>query len=77
MRIELGTNVGIQLTPEFIGIWKPAFVLLLTLPMLYEKYEDQVDAMAEMALKELKKQYAVVDAKVLSKMPSIKEKKLK
>ena len=45
--------------------------------MLYEKYEDQVDAMAEMALKELKKQYAAVDAKVLSKMHSIKEKKHK
>jgi len=56
---------------------KPAFLLLLTFPMLYEKYEDQVDAMAEMALKELKKQYAAVDAKVLSKMHSIKEKKHK
>nr|GEY74832.1 ATPase ASNA1 homolog [Tanacetum cinerariifolium] len=36
---------------------------------LYEKYEDQVDAYAEKAMIEFKKQYAVFDAKVLSKIP--------
>lgn len=39
------------------------------MPVLYEKYEDQVDPFAEKALIELKKQYAEFDAKVLSKIP--------
>lgn len=57
------------------------FVLLHTVPVLYEKYEDQVDSFAEKALNEIKKQYAVFDAKVLrqilSKIPkgAMKEKK--
>lgn len=42
---------------------------LFTLPLLYEKYEDQVDAMGEKAMIEIKKQYAVFDAKVLSQIP--------
>lgn len=46
-----------------------AFVLLHTVPVLYEKYEDQVDSFAEKATAEFKKQYAVFDAKVLSKIP--------
>lgn len=37
--------------------------------MFYEKYENQVDAFAEKATIELKKQYAVFDEKVLSKIP--------
>ncbi|KAK6155624.1 hypothetical protein DH2020_009872 [Rehmannia glutinosa] len=43
----------------------------------YEKYEDQVDAFAEKAEAELKKQYAVFNAKVLSKIPKgpLKDKK--
>lgn len=45
--------------------------------MLYEKYEDQVDSIGEKALHEFKKQYAVFDAKVLSKIPKgpLKDKK--
>ncbi|KAK6129991.1 hypothetical protein DH2020_036273 [Rehmannia glutinosa] len=41
------------------------------------KYEDQVDSFAEKAVAELKKQYAVFDAKVLSKIPRgpLKDKK--
>lgn len=46
-----------------------AFVLLHTLPVFYEKYEDQVDTFAQKAHAEIKKQYAVIDAKVLSKIP--------
>jgi hypothetical protein len=38
-------------------------------PLLYEKYEDQVDSFAEKAHGEIKKQYIVFDAKVLSKIP--------
>ncbi|KAJ8436600.1 hypothetical protein Cgig2_031541 [Carnegiea gigantea] len=54
------------------------FLLLHTLPVLYEKYEDQADAFAEKAMIEIKKQYAVLDEKVLSKIPRgpLKDKKL-
>lgn len=54
-----------------------AFVLLHTVPVIYEKYDVQIDAFAEKALIEFKKQYAVFDAKVLSKIPKgpVKEKK--
>lgn len=45
------------------------FVLLHTVPVLYEKYDDKIDALAEKAVIEIKKQYAVFDAKVLSKIP--------
>lgn len=39
------------------------------MPVLYEKYGDKVDSFAEKAMSELKKQYAVLDDKVLSKIP--------
>ncbi|MBA0588364.1 hypothetical protein Gorai_001471, partial [Gossypium raimondii] len=45
------------------------FVLLHTVPVLYEKYEDKVDPFAEKAMHEIKKQYAVFNANVLSKIP--------
>ncbi|KAL6865103.1 hypothetical protein ACP4OV_016254 [Aristida adscensionis] len=51
------------------------FVMAYTLPMLYEKYEDQVDDVGEKALVEIKKQYAVLDAKLLSKIPMLADKK--
>ncbi|KAE9607694.1 hypothetical protein Lal_00046577 [Lupinus albus] len=54
---------------NFLTLFYIAFVLLHTLPVLYEKYEDQVDSFAEKATAEIKKQYAVFDAKVLSKIP--------
>lgn len=47
-----------------------ATVLLFTIPVLYEKYEDKVDAFGEKVMKEMKKQYAVLDEKVLSKVLS-------
>ena len=66
----------------FMGITKlclyqTAFVLLHTLPVLYEKYEDQVDPFVEKAMIEIKKQYAKFDEKVLSKIPRgpLKDKK--
>ena len=40
-------------------------VLLFTVPVAYDKYEDKIDPLAEKAWIEIKKQYAVVDAKVL------------
>lgn len=45
-------------------------MVLHTVPVLYEKYEDEVDAFAEKAIIEFKKQYAVFDDKVLSKILS-------
>jgi hypothetical protein len=38
-------------------------------PVLYEKYEDQIDSYGEKGWVEIKKQYAVFDEKVLSKVP--------
>ncbi|PWA93848.1 reticulon [Artemisia annua] len=53
-------------------------VLLFTVPVAYDKYEDKIDPLAEKAWIEIKKQYAVLDAKVLCKIPrSIKELKEK
>ncbi|AQK69966.1 Reticulon-like protein B2-like [Zea mays] len=44
-------------------------LILHTVPILYHKYQDQVDNFAAKAHRELCKQYAVLDAKVLSKIP--------
>ncbi|KAJ0962940.1 hypothetical protein J5N97_028062 [Dioscorea zingiberensis] len=54
---------------NFVTLFYIVFVLLHTVPFLYEKYEDKVDAFAEKAMVEIKKQYAVFDTKVLSKIP--------
>ncbi|KAK7292739.1 hypothetical protein RJT34_15591 [Clitoria ternatea] len=63
---------------NFLTLFYIAFVLLHTIPVLYDKYEDKIDPLAEKALVEIKKQYAVLDAKVLSKIPKgpLKGKKL-
>lgn len=45
------------------------FVLLHTVPVLYEKYEDKIDPLAEKVMIEIKKQYAVFEEKVLIKIP--------
>ncbi|KAF4354809.1 hypothetical protein CsatB_004638 [Cannabis sativa] len=55
---------------NFLTLFYIAFVLLHTVPVLYEKYDDKVDSFAEKACFEIKKQYAVFDAKVLSKVLS-------
>ncbi|MBA0605165.1 hypothetical protein Godav_017769 [Gossypium davidsonii] len=70
------TNVILNFDPS--SLWKSAFVLLHTVPVLYEKYEDKVDPFAEKAVIEIKKQYAVFDANVLSKIPTgpLKSKKV-
>ncbi|XP_055808962.1 reticulon-like protein B1 [Solanum dulcamara] len=62
---------------NFLTLFYISFVLLHTVPVLYEKYEDKVDPLVEKALEEIKKQYAVFDAKVLSKIPigPLKDKK--
>ncbi|XVF52998.1 hypothetical protein PTKIN_Ptkin05aG0063000 [Pterospermum kingtungense] len=62
---------------NFLTLFYIVFVILHTVPVLYERYEDKVDPFAEKAMHEIKKQYAVFDAKVLSKIPRgpLKEKK--
>lgn len=45
------------------------FLIIYTTPALYEKYEDQVDTVAEKAMVEINKHYAVLDKKVLQKIP--------
>ncbi|KAJ6811842.1 reticulon-like protein B4 [Iris pallida] len=54
---------------SFLTLFYITFVLLHTVPLLYEKYEDKVDSFAEKATAELKKHYAVVNEKYLSKIP--------
>lgn len=54
---------------NFVTLFYIALVLLHIVPVLYEKYEDKIDPLAEKAMIEIKKQYAVFDAKVLSKIP--------
>ncbi|KAK9279904.1 hypothetical protein L1049_013588 [Liquidambar formosana] len=46
-----------------------SFVFLHTVPVIYERFEDQVDSFAEKAMIGIKKQYEVFNAKVLSKIP--------
>ncbi|XP_057454702.1 reticulon-like protein B5 [Lotus japonicus] len=55
---------------NFLTLFYINFVLLLTIPFLYDKYEDKIDPLAEKAAHEIKKQYVVFDAKVLSKVLS-------
>ncbi|KAF2315550.1 hypothetical protein GH714_040057 [Hevea brasiliensis] len=62
---------------NFLTLFYIAFVLLHSVPVSYEKYENQVDSFSEKAWIEIKQQYAVFEAKVLSKIPKgpLKEKK--
>ncbi|CAN1309078.1 Reticulon-like protein B5 [Linum perenne] len=55
---------------NFLTLFYTAFVLLHTVPLIYEKYDHKIDPLAEKATIEIKKQYTVFDAKVLSKIPT-------
>ncbi|CAL4949545.1 unnamed protein product [Urochloa decumbens] len=54
---------------NFLTLVYIVFVVLHTVPVLYEKYDDQIDSYGEKGWVEVKKQYAVFDEKVLSKVP--------
>ncbi|KAL4557028.1 hypothetical protein LXL04_035198 [Taraxacum kok-saghyz] len=54
---------------NFLTLFYICFVLLHTVPYLYDKFEDKVDAFGEKAEHEIKKQYKVFSVKVLSKIP--------
>lgn len=62
---------------KFLTLFYILIVMLFTVPLIYEKYEDQIDPFAEKAEIEMKKYYAIFDAKVLSKIPrgALKDKK--
>ncbi|KAK1264934.1 Reticulon-like protein B5 [Acorus gramineus] len=63
---------------NFLTLFYLVFLILYTVPVLYEKHEDRVDSFAEKAKVEINKQYAVLDEKVLRKLPrcySFKDKK--
>ncbi|KAK4796070.1 hypothetical protein SAY86_028396 [Trapa natans] len=62
---------------NFLTLFYIVFVLLHTVPPIYEKYEDKVDPLAEKLTIEIKKQYAVFEEKVLNKIPKglMKDKK--
>ncbi|KVH41273.1 Reticulon, partial [Cynara cardunculus var. scolymus] len=49
---------------KFLDIVVHTFVLLHSIPVVYEKYEDQIDAFAEKAMMEMKKRlvyYSILD----------------
>ncbi|KAF9594088.1 hypothetical protein IFM89_027379, partial [Coptis chinensis] len=54
---------------NFLTLVYIVYVILHTVPLLYEKHEDHVDTLAEKAMVEINKQYAVLDEKVLQKLP--------
>lgn len=54
---------------DFLTLFYINFVLLHTLPVLYEKHEEKVDKFAEKALAEAKKHYGVVNERYISKIP--------
>lgn len=62
---------------SFITFIYITLIMLHTLPVVYEKYDDQIDSVAEKAMVEIKKQYAVFDEMVISKISKelLKEKK--
>ncbi|XP_075494162.1 reticulon-like protein B5 [Primulina tabacum] len=55
---------------SFVTLVYILFVFLLTVPVLYETYEDKVEVLAEKAMVTIKKLYAAFDAKVVSKIPT-------
>ncbi|EPS67049.1 hypothetical protein M569_07727, partial [Genlisea aurea] len=56
---------------DFLTILYMSFVMILTMPPLYEKHEEKVDSYAERAKAELKKQYSSLDEKLLQKLPKV------
>ncbi|KAH6814996.1 hypothetical protein C2S51_019816 [Perilla frutescens var. frutescens] len=53
------------------------FVFLMTLPALYERYQDEVDYLASKGSRDIKKLYRKIDHRFLNKIPRgpVKEKK--
>ncbi|KAL6604010.1 hypothetical protein ACP70R_044371 [Stipagrostis hirtigluma subsp. patula] len=60
---------GVGSCCDFLTLIYIAVLMLHTVPILYDKYQDKVDHFAGRAHTEARKQYEVLDAKVLSKIP--------
>ncbi|KAJ7965031.1 Reticulon-like protein [Quillaja saponaria] len=54
---------------NFLTVIYIGFVAAHTLPVLYERYDDQVDGFASRVLDQLQKHYRKLDSGVLSKIP--------
>ncbi|WMV44199.1 hypothetical protein MTR67_037584 [Solanum verrucosum] len=63
---------------DFLTLGYTSLVIVLTVPALYEKYEDQVDAYVLMAYRKLWQLYHKFDAVCVNKVPilSLEKKKL-
>eukprot|EP01018_Ginkgo_biloba_P033747 Gb_41628 [translate_table: standard] len=53
---------------DFLTLGYMSLVISLTIPALYDKYEDHVDTYAHFVVKEFKKLYLKLDANVISKI---------
>ncbi|KAL1549799.1 reticulon-like protein B5 [Salvia divinorum] len=54
---------------SFLTLSYIIFVSLHTVPVLYEKYGDKIEPYTETAMHEIRKQYAIFDHKIMSKIP--------
>lgn len=54
---------------DFLTLVYVVLVTAHTVPVLYEKYQDQVDSFAQKVTVKAKEQYKVIDAKILRKIP--------
>ncbi|KAI3694067.1 hypothetical protein L1987_77026 [Smallanthus sonchifolius] len=79
---QLGVVIGSLLTAAIIGTWCNFFTVLYigfvaahTLPVVYEKYDDQIDNTVYNVLGKLQNHYSKLDASVLSRIPKATRKK--
>ncbi|XP_035543072.1 reticulon-like protein B8 [Juglans regia] len=54
---------------NFLTVLYVGFVAAHTLPVLYERYEDQVDSFVYQVIEQIRCNYRKLDAGVLSKIP--------
>ncbi|KAE8733895.1 Reticulon-like protein B3 [Hibiscus syriacus] len=79
LKTFLGTIAGLWFISvlgscfNFLILVYVVFLLSYTVPVLYEKYEDEVDAYAEKAMIEMKKQYVILE-KVMANLNKEKKK---
>lgn len=71
MSFKTRTNHETIVTYSLYLCMVAVFVVVLTMPPLYEKHEDQVDSYALKAKARLKRQYSKLDEKVLQKLPKV------
>ncbi|XP_024995163.1 reticulon-like protein B8 [Cynara cardunculus var. scolymus] len=79
---QLATVVGSLLAAAIIGTWCNfwtviyiGFVAAHTLPVVYEKYDDQIDSVVYNVLGKLQNNYSKLDSSLLSRIPKAAGKK--